>query len=367
MIRRPPRSTLFPYTRSSDLRRAGLLRPQMPGPDRHPQGDLAQAHRQRGLQPAQRAHPCVDGRDRRPGRDAGGRAGADARGLQRGRRPGGRAGPDGRAAAGGRRPGRRAQDLDAAGRRGWPAAGGGSPGRRGGGDRPPRRAGAAPPGDRLRLREAPGPDAQGELSPEPPALAIDPTEREPPRAWSDAVAPEPEPPSKVVVPAPLPPASPGSPLVAVVAVGSVGGSVVLVLVVVLVVVVVGGAVVGGTVLVGGLRRRGRVEAGAWVVELDVPLVRGTVTGLRERVVGGEVEVADETCWRWGSVAVVVEAVVVVVCWVASAACLGEVARPTRLPPIAPISIAVTTLTHRRVATNATGLKRRTPPVRVPCP
>jgi hypothetical protein len=191
------------------------------------------------------------------------------------------------------------------------------------------------------------------------------------------VAPEPEPPvpaSKVVVPAPLPPASPGSPLVAVVAVGSVGGSVVLVLVVVLVVgvvggrvVVVGGAVVGGTVLVGGLRRRGRVEAGAWVVELDVPLVRGTVTGLRERVVGGEVEVADETCWRWGSVAVVVEAVVVVVCWVASAACLGEVARPTRLPPIAPISIAVTTLTHRRVATNATGLKRRTPPVRVPCP
>jgi hypothetical protein len=34
-----------------------------------------------------------------------------------------------------------------------------------------------------------------------------------------------------------------------------------------------------------------------------------------------------------------------------------------LPPIAPISIAVTTLTHRRAATKATGLKRRTPPVR----
>jgi hypothetical protein len=91
------------------------------------------------------------------------------------------------------------------------------------------------------------------------------------------------------------------------------------------------------------------------------VVRGTITVLCERVVVGAVELAGEICWRCGRVVVVV-----VVCWVASAACRGEVARPTMLPPIAPISIAVTTLTHRRVATNATGLKRRTPPVRVSC-
>jgi hypothetical protein len=90
------------------------------------------------------------------------------------------------------------------------------------------------------------------------------------------------------------------------------------------------------------------------------VVRGTITVLCERVVVGAVELAGEICWRCGRV------VVVVVCWVASAACRGEVARPTMLPPIAPISIAATTLTHRRAATNATGLKRRTPPVRVSC-
>jgi SAM-dependent methyltransferase len=117
----------------------------------------------------------------------------------------------------------------------------------------------------------------------------------------------------------------------------------------------GGVVVGGTVLVVAGRRRGREVGGALVVEVVAWLVRETTTTPRERVVVvSPVEVAGETWWRCGSVVAVVWAV-------ASAACLGEVAKPTMLPPIAPISIAVATLTHRRAATNATGLKRRTPP------
>lgn len=177
----------------------------------------------------------------------------------------------------------------------------------------------------------------------------------------EVVAPAPEAvvraPATVVPALPLGFEDPGPVADCVVSVGSVGGSVVLVE---LVVEVVGGSVlvVGGTVLVGGVRRRALVDGGASVVEVVARLVGVTITALRERVVVGAVEVAGETCWRCGSV------VVVVVCEVASAACLGEVAKATMLPPIAPISIAATTLTHRRVATNATGLKRRTPPVRV---
>jgi hypothetical protein len=121
-------------------------------------------------------------------------------------------------------------------------------------------------------------------------------------------------------------------------------------------VVVGGGsvVVGGSVLVVGGRGFALVVGGASVVEVVARLVRVTITGVCERVVVvGSVEVAGRTCWRCGSVVVVW-----VVAW---AACRGEVATATMLPPIAPISIAVTTLTHRRAATKATGLKRRTPP------
>lgn len=144
---------------------------------------------------------------------------------------------------------------------------------------------------------------------------------------------------------------------------SVGGSVVLEEL------VVGGSVVGGVVLVGELVVRGVVLSdvldrtaavvdGAWVVEVGARLVRGTNADLRERVVVVPIEVAGETSSPRGRLV----AVVVVVCAVASAICRGAVAKPTTLPPIAPISIAVTTLTHRRAPTNATGLKRRTPPV-----
>lgn len=162
-----------------------------------------------------------------------------------------------------------------------------------------------------------------------------------------------------------------APLVVLETLGPPGGPVLLVvvlvvvlLVVVLVVELLGGtvvaAVVGGAVLVGGTVvvgcRGSLLVFGTAVVEVVARLVHEATTSLRERVVVGAVEVAGESCWRCGNV--------VVVCDVASAACCGEVAMPTTLPPIAPISIAVATLTHRRVATNATGLKRRTPPVRV---
>ncbi len=169
------------------------------------------------------------------------------------------------------------------------------------------------------------------------------------------------------MPAPLPPPwVAGLPVGPVVSVGSVGGAVVLVELLVGgsvvdgAVLVVGGSVVGGAVLVGGLRCRSLVARGGLPVEVVARLVRGTIAVLRGRVVVGAVEEAGEIAWRRGNV------VVVVVCEVASAACRGEVAKPTMLPPIAPISIAMTTLTHRRVATNATGLKRGTPPVRVSC-
>jgi hypothetical protein len=129
------------------------------------------------------------------------------------------------------------------------------------------------------------------------------------------------------------------------------------------VVVVGGSVVvvvGGSVVVGGRRRGLVLDGGASVVEVAAPVVRGTITALCGRVVvGGRTEeVAALTCWCRASVVVVT-----VVCEVASATCRGEVAKATMLPPIAPISIAVTTLTQRRVATKATGLKSRTPPGR----
>jgi hypothetical protein len=75
------------------------------------------------------------------------------------------------------------------------------------------------------------------------------------------------------------------------------------------------------------------------------------------VLGGLVEVAGETASRCGRV-------VVVVAW-AVATWPGVVRKPTTLPPIAPISIAVTTLTQRRVATKEIGPKSWTPPVRAP--
>ncbi len=140
--------------------------------------------------------------------------------------------------------------------------------------------------------------------------------------------------------------------------GSVGsGALVLVEVLVLDVLVL--EVVGGSVVVGGavlvvVCRRPLVVGGAEAVEVVGRLVLGTTTAGRGRVVVGSTEVAGETRSRWASV--------VVVCWVACADCLGEVVRPTMLPPIAPISIAATTLTQRRAATKRTGLKRRTPPV-----
>jgi hypothetical protein len=186
------------------------------------------------------------------------------------------------------------------------------------------------------------------------------TELEPPCAGLEALVPAPEP----VVPAPPPPPRvAGSPVEPVVSVGVVvlvellvGGSVVGG-----VVLVAGGSVVGGAVLVGGLRCRSLVAGGGLPVEVVARLlVRGTIAVPRGRVVVGAIEEAGEIAWRRGNV------VVVVVCEVASAACRGEVAKPTMLPPIAPISIATTTLTHRRVATNATGLKRGTPPVRASC-
>lgn len=165
-----------------------------------------------------------------------------------------------------------------------------------------------------------------------------------------------------VVPAPLVPETPGPAVGAVGSVGSVGGGPVLVELLVLDVLVlelVGGIVVvgGGAVLVVGCRRA-LVVGGAEVVELVWRLVLGTITADRERVVVGATEEAGETRWRCGSV-------VVVVCWVACADCLGEVVKPTMLPPIAPISIAATTLTHRRAATKRTGLKRRTPRFELP--
>ena len=185
---------------------------------------------------------------------------------------------------------------------------------------------------------------------EPPGA--EPSERELTRAVPEAVVPSldrlvPAPESVVVAPEPVvmepccPPGGwvvdvvgPGGPVVSVEVLELVGGSVLL----------VGGAVVGGTVLALVV-----VPCRAWVVEGASPaevverLVRGTITACRERVVVvSPVAVAGETCWRCGRVVVVVE--------MASAACLGEVAKPTMLPPIAPISIAATTLTHRRAAT-----------------
>jgi hypothetical protein len=186
------------------------------------------------------------------------------------------------------------------------------------------------------------------------SLEADPPDREP-AGW-EAVVPAPV----SVVPAPVDPETPGPGVGAVGSVGSVGGGVLvlveLLVLDVLVLEVVGGSVVGGgAVLV--VVCRALVVGGAAVVEVVWRrLVLGTITADRERVVVGAGEVAGETRWRWGSV-------VVVVCWVACADCLGEVVRPTMLPPIAPISIAATTLTHRRAATKRTGLKRRTPPVR----
>jgi hypothetical protein len=200
-------------------------------------------------------------------------------------------------------------------------------------------------------------------------LGAEPPERELTRAGPEAVVPTldrlvPAPESVVLAPESLVPESFGPPDELVVSVGLVD-SVVSVELLELELVggrveLVGGMVVGGTVLVVAGRRRAREVGGASVVEVVDRLVFGTITALRWRVVVvSSVEVAAETWWRCGSVVVVV----VVVCAVASAICLGEVARPTMLPPIAPISIAVATLTHRRAATNATGLKRRPPPVR----
>jgi hypothetical protein len=157
----------------------------------------------------------------------------------------------------------------------------------------------------------------------------------------------------VVVERPAPPAGVVLPAGSV---GSGGGSLVVValLVVVLVggsvVLVGGGPVVGGTVPLVGGRCRGLVEGGAGaVVEVVAGLLGGTITARLRVVVDELVELSGETSWRCGTVVVVV-----VVCAVALATWPGEVTKPTMLPPIAPISIAVTTLTQRRAATNEIG-------------
>ena len=218
------------------------------------------------------------------------------------------------------------------------------------------------------MREAAGPGAQGGLSWDAGAAAVS----EPDVSASqlvvtasdwDVLA------AASVVPPALVSGCPGSLVVGLGSVGSVGGAVELVEVVELVelllevvggsvVLVGGGSVLGATVLLGWSRRRDVVEAGAWVVEVLVWLLRVRIAAFREPVVGAAVEVAPETRWRCWCV------VVVVVCReIASATWRGDVARPTTVPPTAPSSTATTTLTHRRSATNATGLNRRTPPVR----
>jgi hypothetical protein len=200
------------------------------------------------------------------------------------------------------------------------------------------------------------------------APGTDPAELEDPPVSSEPVvlpplSPTPVPPDPPTPP--VPPGPPGSLVGVVVSVGSVDGSVVdgvLLLVggsvVGGTVPLVGGAVVVGAVVLGGLRRA--LVGGGSVVEVVARPVLGTVTVVRwrVRVVVEAIELAGETCWCCRRV------VVVVVCAVACAGGVGEVTRPTTLPPIAPISIAVTTLTHRRAATNAMGRNRRTPPVRV---
>ena len=147
------------------------------------------------------------------------------------------------------------------------------------------------------------------------------------------------------------------------AVESVGGGVVVVVVLLLVVELVGGpvVVVGGAVVVGGRvvlggRRAGRLDDGAGVVVV-ARLPCGMVTRWRLVVLGGLVEVAWETASRGGRA-------VVVVPW-AVATVPGLVSKPTTLPPIAPISIAVTTLTQRRSATKEIGPKLGPPRFELP--
>lgn len=185
--------------------------------------------------------------------------------------------------------------------------------------------------------------------------------------WLDWLDPPPGPPPPVVLeslpPVVLEPPPPGGEVLSVgwvesggcgsVVVGAlelvelVGGSVVL---------VGGGLVVGGTVLLlAGGRRRGLVEDGGAGVAVEVVacLLGGTTTACL-RVVDGLVELSGETRWRGGGL------VVVVVCAVALATWPGEVTKPTTLPPMAPISIAVTTLTQRRAATNEIGRNPEAP-------
>jgi hypothetical protein len=160
---------------------------------------------------------------------------------------------------------------------------------------------------------------------------------------------------------------PGSSAGPVLSVGSGGGSVVLLELLVVELVggsvvlgVVGGPVVGGTVLLGGWRR-GLVDGGALeVVEVVGWLLGGTITARLRVVVDGLVELAGETSCRGRKVLVVV-----VVCAVALATWPGEVTKPTMLPPIAPISIAVTTLTQRRAATNEIGRNPEPPRFELP--
>jgi hypothetical protein len=133
--------------------------------------------------------------------------------------------------------------------------------------------------------------------------------------------------------------------------------------------VVGGLVVGGglVVLVGGLVV---FVVGGAVLEVVVlscrfgAVVAGRVAGAWARVDGGTVtlvldRVVEVPVVRGGTV----DLETVVFVGVASAVCLGEVNKPTTLPPIAPISTAKRMLTHFRAATYRTGLTRRTPPVR----
>ncbi len=117
--------------------------------------------------------------------------------------------------------------------------------------------------------------------------------------------------------------------------------------------VVGGVVVGGglVVVVGG--RVVFVVGGAVLVVVSCrfgAVVVGEVAGAWARVGGGTVTLDLERVVGVPVVRGTFDLEIVVFVGVASAVCLGEVIKPTVLPPIAPISTAKRMLTHFRAAT-----------------
>jgi len=104
---------------------------------------------------------------------------------------------------------------------------------------------------------------------------------------------------------------------------------------------------GRTVLVGG----GEVVVGRWC-----RLVRGTATGCTLLDAGARVAVACALRWRPTMVVAGQRGSA----WARSC---GVVTKPTKLPPMAPISTAATTELHRRDSTKRTGLKTGSPPDR----